>query len=643
MRPLANYFICSVFVQLIPVCLAGGRGDFVSKVLGYLQDLALVWPVGNVLVAKAHRRIAYAALSGGTPPPGVPVSPVPGGGDAHRSPASGSPIAGAGAAVPTPPPPTPAVAPASGSSASGSGGVSAPSLVPTSMDDLISMAVARMMRGKPRDTGAAAAAAAAGEVNIVDMLPRTGVSAIIPGLLPAARATSVSTPTSMLGTSDVTGNTMDTHSSTVSAWLESLAPLDGSAGLSLTPAMESMNARGLNSLSPRSIDLPGGRALTPLDQLAEVSEQLAELPTDDADDAQAADVGYAAGGRPGGSRSRGGRGGTSRASVAGVASVLSSLAAGGSASPSSRARGVPTAQSSAHGSGPGGSGSGGGVGDTGALAAADRHLNMGAGVPSLAQYPSSLGVIGAPALPLGVATAGPPAGGGGSGASGGTVGTGVNTVGSAAGASASSSAAAATTAVATTAAILASAASKVLSGTGATNLAVSPYLGEFSDARISLPRPSVRFPRLFAAQCRTACAVGRRRSESLQSLGSLGAEVGPGLGAGGGTRATGFPPTPTAVAGGSGGGGARDQNLDFLLFPLPHESEFDFAFPFAGDSPLPPPMLPLSGVGSGRHAGDDKHSGMGITVGASQPAGHAGEGAGGEGGGVGGGGGATGK
>lgn len=63
LRQFASFITSSVLVQLIPVCFAGGRRDTVQTIMGYLQDLSRMWPVGNILVAKAQRRIEYCSRS----------------------------------------------------------------------------------------------------------------------------------------------------------------------------------------------------------------------------------------------------------------------------------------------------------------------------------------------------------------------------------------------------------------------------------------------------------------------------------------------------------------------------------------------------------------------------------------------------
>lgn len=91
----------AVFVQLIPVCLAVNRADCVSTIMGFLQDVARIWPVGHVLIAKAHRRIQYYG-GGAMPVPALAPPPHPAAAAAsqhYQQPPHGSTF-GSGAVLP---------------------------------------------------------------------------------------------------------------------------------------------------------------------------------------------------------------------------------------------------------------------------------------------------------------------------------------------------------------------------------------------------------------------------------------------------------------------------------------------------------------------------------------------------------------
>jgi hypothetical protein len=59
LRVYSTFMTTSVFVQLIPVLMAGRRLDAVNTLITYLRDVAAMWPVGRVLVEKSQRRIQY--------------------------------------------------------------------------------------------------------------------------------------------------------------------------------------------------------------------------------------------------------------------------------------------------------------------------------------------------------------------------------------------------------------------------------------------------------------------------------------------------------------------------------------------------------------------------------------------------------
>jgi hypothetical protein len=61
LRAYTGFMPAALLVQLVPVCVAGGRPASVAAILGYLQEQARMWPVCGVLLAKARRRIGYSA------------------------------------------------------------------------------------------------------------------------------------------------------------------------------------------------------------------------------------------------------------------------------------------------------------------------------------------------------------------------------------------------------------------------------------------------------------------------------------------------------------------------------------------------------------------------------------------------------
>jgi hypothetical protein len=243
-RLFVDPIVASILVVLIPIAHGAGQGRLLERIMGVLRDTARMWPVGHLLLAKAERRLAYC--SGGAAAGGGGSGGGAAGGDGSVEGGGGGGSCGGGEGAAGPSSTIGSVAGTGDRYAGGGGGAavsaragapgaggetrdvgSRAAALPTAAAAAVGGGVTGR-RGAGRGGAAAASAAAAGG----QYLP-PAVSAAAASMLHAGGAGSI-----CYGSS-------------------SAAPL---ASSSFVPALDG---------NPR-----GSGALTPLEQLAEVTEAL---------------------------------------------------------------------------------------------------------------------------------------------------------------------------------------------------------------------------------------------------------------------------------------------------------------------------------------------------------------------------------